>query len=1413
MKHKKLYAFMGSLIFFGTVIVLLLQLQRSEAQTGGPILLEVSDINAIEGLSSNNPSANYPPPNPSYAGQEISYDNEGISIFIAPSSLTTPITTDGNVPECGHLGIQEWRGANYAYKLFSNPSGPFANQWEKRRSPCNGIVVIGSSGQIRAQTLTLRGTSVSGQPFTLQINVPDPTLWDREIGGGSRRLYIDNTGAAYSCYSSNFTRIWPNECEFSPQQALQRAPVSQGSGARANDGLCQPGENSVTHPQDCPDTTPPVISAIFGVSSLGSTTITWATNEDSDSTVEHGSNMNLGETALNPTLNLNHTVRLNVGLTYGNPYYYRVKSRDGAGNIATSDIQTLLIPVPPIACADSDGGMIYGQKGTTTGIYAGGTIDYHAIYGQEPNPTTPKSTTNNYSTYIDHCASTTQINEGFCDTQGRISAIGYQCPNGCQNGICLPAPEVPPPSTTNPSLIGWWKFDGNGNNEVSGRPAAITVGRASFNSSGGKLGGYAYIPGSSDYVKIPYNRVFDLPDTFTVEFWFRQRADQSFNQDFVYKGNGQNNYNFKIFRYLWNQYNSGAVIAGHTAANTGFWTQASNPNQLEHGVWHHVLYTKSATAQTYYLDGNLVHTKDFTQYPEYGGHARTPQTDIIIGDSAVDTDIDNLKIYNRALSANEVSQIGGFPTPNAPSAPSGLVANVAGNGADVNLTWTDNSNNESGFNVYRKIASGNMWTLDGSTGPNTTAYTDMYISAGAYEYKITAYLTNGGTNLESTPSNTYGVVTTGISNGSTTVGTTVTGTNTILTPPPVTPPIILPGTNTPWIGTTTIPPTPRFCGMAITRAYNPSTNECRDFSNTCIPEGWVAQQCENARTAVLDKQRVPDTTLPPQTPEISAQQCKQYLANLRSSLNNDQQFWRDVRNQLKNAPADYPDRRRIEELLAESKNIITAVAKLIKKGKCESDLIFEIQRNQQKLRTEIFSELSSYLPEMYDYAALEQCTAGLRGKISELKKLQKKISDGEKQKTTDELIERITNKLQEFRETADNLAAYEASLECREFEREVIPQITPLQRAGDKDLNRIISDVVEAKLSPVIEKLKDQLKEEGGKINELLVQVAQMHKAVENISQSASAISEKITISYTALTNIEERFERERTEIQNTKARLMPLVENALQVMKEKRCVPTNQQEPIVQEFGTMASVNWFSEKADELERRLNLFITGCRSKDIAKSDIEALRETVSKASEDNQRLSYKKGVTPFPDVPTHEWYYGGMLTSYRNGFLTQGKPAESVLRQDALLMLLRMAGVTDEELTGECDIGPMVVNVSPYARCGVKTGQKRGLTFRGDMSLPVQRGEVAKWITELNLVPPAANNERINSIMTDYADLRAIDRTWRDPIARLVEAGVMIGVITDESKRWQPNEPLTRAALAVVLDQLFKMSYAQAAR
>jgi hypothetical protein len=84
------------------------------------------------------------------------------------------------------------------------------------------------------------------------------------------------------------------------------------------------------------DVTPPVISNVqsSGITTTGAT-ITWTTNEISNSSVDYGTTTAYGSTASNATNVTSHSISLS-GLTANTLYHYRVNSTDTANNTATS---------------------------------------------------------------------------------------------------------------------------------------------------------------------------------------------------------------------------------------------------------------------------------------------------------------------------------------------------------------------------------------------------------------------------------------------------------------------------------------------------------------------------------------------------------------------------------------------------------------------------------------------------------------------------------------------------------------------------------------------------------------------------------------------------------------------------------------------------------------------------------------------------------------------------------------------------------------------------------------------------------------------------------------------------------------------------------------------------------------------
>src|SRR6185436_6439139 len=74
-----------------------------------------------------------------------------------------------------------------------------------------------------------------------------------------------------------------------------------------------------------------------------------------------------------------------------------------------------------------------------------------------------------------------------------------------------------------------------------------------------------------------------------------------------------------------------------------------------------------------------------------------------------------------------------------PAAPSGLTA-TAVSSTQINLSWTDNANNESGFRIERKTGAGGTYAEIATVGANVTSYSNTGLSAGTtYYYRVRAY--------------------------------------------------------------------------------------------------------------------------------------------------------------------------------------------------------------------------------------------------------------------------------------------------------------------------------------------------------------------------------------------------------------------------------------------------------------------------------------------------------------------------------------------------------------------------------------------------------------------------------------------------------------------------------------------------
>jgi peptidoglycan/xylan/chitin deacetylase (PgdA/CDA1 family) len=154
------------------------------------------------------------------------------------------------------------------------------------------------------------------------------------------------------------------------------------------------GETTVVTPPT--DTTPPVISdvVISNITETGAT-ITWTTDEASDSTVNYGfSGFAYTDSIADSTLSTSHSITL-TGLTSGGSYHIEVVSKDAASNVATSQeyLFVTTIPTIPDTTPPVMAGVSINMVSNTNAVITWTTNEssYHSIdYG----------TTNSYGTQL-----------------------------------------------------------------------------------------------------------------------------------------------------------------------------------------------------------------------------------------------------------------------------------------------------------------------------------------------------------------------------------------------------------------------------------------------------------------------------------------------------------------------------------------------------------------------------------------------------------------------------------------------------------------------------------------------------------------------------------------------------------------------------------------------------------------------------------------------------------------------------------------------------------------------------------------------------------------------------------------------------------------------------------------------------
>jgi hypothetical protein len=238
--------------------------------------------------------------------------------------------TGGPITETGTIALLPVSGVA---GTWSNPTSISINAYGQ-------IIAITATADTTAPAISAITATPTGSGATITWTTDDPS--DSQVEYGTTTSYGSSTTLDATPVTSHSVPITGT-----PPLTLYHYRVKSRNTAGL---LTTSGDNTFTTTA-ATDTTPPVISAIAssGLTATGAT-ITWTTNEASDSQVEYGLTTSYGtSTTLNTSMVTSHSVPL-TGLTASTLYHYRVKSKDGASppNLATSTDNTFTTVTPDV---------------------------------------------------------------------------------------------------------------------------------------------------------------------------------------------------------------------------------------------------------------------------------------------------------------------------------------------------------------------------------------------------------------------------------------------------------------------------------------------------------------------------------------------------------------------------------------------------------------------------------------------------------------------------------------------------------------------------------------------------------------------------------------------------------------------------------------------------------------------------------------------------------------------------------------------------------------------------------------------------------------------------------------------------------------------------------------------------------
>lgn len=293
--------------------------------------------------------------------------------------------------------------------------------------------------------------------------------------------------------------------------------------------------------------------------------------------------------------------------------------------------------------------------------------------------------------------------------------------------------ELPPPECVTPpsGLVSWWRGENNANDFTRGNDGTLING-ATF--APGKVGQAFSFDGVDDYVRIPASPDFDFSGSFSIGYWFKTVSSETQYQMHSY--NPATGRGFVVFGTA--MFAESYFYAPHPSNWVRTSTSDFNDNQ-----WHYLLIQRDGTTLRYYVDTVLLDVETLT------GDI-TSNTDLLIGTS---NDllgfyvglIDEIELYNRALSASEIQSIYNAGIAGKCTECTPPEASITGNDlACPNSTHTYTANTDANNPTFN-------WSVTGGTIDGDNTGSSVSVTAGGVgAMMVSVEVTDGATNCSNT---------------------------------------------------------------------------------------------------------------------------------------------------------------------------------------------------------------------------------------------------------------------------------------------------------------------------------------------------------------------------------------------------------------------------------------------------------------------------------------------------------------------------------------------------------------------------------------------------------------------------------------------------------------------------------------